>query len=306
MRLLQFSGTLATDNPQKHNINYWDDLIREYFTPSAIMRLTLWKDNQRIEAKPFGGYNLFALGRVTLSTYAIRVFVAEIGVPILPRFFLVTTQSGVKSMTFSLDSARERVYQTGHTIVECLGASWAYRYRNGYTITLRGPLTAHVIATSRSPPGSNTGDNSDLMYKFDEFQFDANFHDKLIALESILGSRSRENIPPPTPMMVTAPSPSMHTTTVGSGPASQVQNNQQQADDDRRWEEPRLLIDRASLPGEPVNGFGIPQATMRCLELAESITSMAELIQFARESSERLHGETRLSSTTFDQTYGLY
>lgn len=56
MRLLQFSGILSSENPQKHNLSFWNDLIREYFTPSAIMRLTLWKDNQRIEAKPFGEY----------------------------------------------------------------------------------------------------------------------------------------------------------------------------------------------------------------------------------------------------------
>ena len=56
MRLLQFSGILSNENAQKHQLSYWDDLIREYFTPRAVMRLTLWKDNQRIEAKPFGNY----------------------------------------------------------------------------------------------------------------------------------------------------------------------------------------------------------------------------------------------------------
>jgi len=203
-------------------------------------------------------------------------------------------------MTLSLDSARERLYQTGHTVIECFGASWTYRYRNGYTVTLRGPLTAHVIATSKTPPGNNTGNNSDFMYKFDEFQFDANFHDKFIALESILGVRSIENLPPPTPMMVSAPSPSAQ---AAAGPASQNQSNQQQADDERKWEEPRVFIDRASLPGEPVNAFGIPQATMRCLELAESVTSMAELIQFAKESSKGPFGETSLIFDYFDQTY---
>lgn len=185
-------------------------------------------------------------------------------------------------MNLSFDSARERIYQHGHLVIECLDASWTYRYRNGYIVTLRGPLTAHIIATSRSPPGSNNGDSNAIMYRFDELQFDANFHDKYIALESILGARSKEN--PQTPMMMTAPSPSVQASALGSGPSGQSQTNQQQADDERKWEEPRVLIDHASLPGEPVNAFGIPQATMRCLELAESVTSMAELIQFARGS----------------------
>jgi len=44
-----------------------------------------------------------------------------------------------------------------------------------------------------------------------------------------------------------------------------------------------MLIERGSLPGEPVNAFGIPQATMRCLELAESVGAMAELITFSND-----------------------
>lgn len=196
-------------------------------------------------------------------------------------------------MTLSLDSARERMHESGHTIVECPGASWTHRYRNGYTVTLRGPLTVHVIATSRRPHGSHTDNDSDFTFKFDKFQFDANFHDKFIALDSILGARSTENLPPPTPMVMTAPSFSVQTA-AGIGPAGQSQSNQQ-VDDERTWEAPRVLIDYASLPGEPVNAFGVPQATMRCLELAECVTSMAELIQFSKESSRGPLGKTRLT-----------
>lgn len=202
-------------------------------------------------------------------------------------------------MSITLDSARERIHPTGHMVVECLGASWTYRYRNGYTVTLRGPLTAHVIATSRTPPGSNA---NDIMYRFGEIQFDANYHDKYIALESILGARSIENLPPLTPLMMTASSPSVQAAVVGNGPANQSQSSQF-ADDERRWEEPRVLIDHASLPGEPVNAFGIPQATMRCLELAESVTSMAELIQFAKESPHGPLGKPLLSFNKPAVTY---
>lgn len=54
IRLLQFSGNLASESRQKHQLSWWNELIREYFTPRAIMRFTLWKDNLRSEAKPFG------------------------------------------------------------------------------------------------------------------------------------------------------------------------------------------------------------------------------------------------------------
>ncbi|KIM60837.1 hypothetical protein SCLCIDRAFT_72284, partial [Scleroderma citrinum Foug A] len=122
IRLLQFSGQLSNENTNKHQLSFWESLVKEYFTPKANMKMTLWKDNQRVEAKPL-----------------------EIGVPILPRFFLVTTQAGVRSMTLSLDGARERLCSQTHAAIECVSAVWTYKYSNGYTVTLRGPLTVHVI-----------------------------------------------------------------------------------------------------------------------------------------------------------------
>lgn len=79
IRLLQFSGVLASESRtvrlneflnlcyfelriiflQKLQLSWWSDLIKEYFTPKAVMKLTLWKDNQRNEAKPFGERTTF-------------------------------------------------------------------------------------------------------------------------------------------------------------------------------------------------------------------------------------------------------
>ncbi|KAK0453084.1 LIM-domain binding protein-domain-containing protein [Armillaria borealis] len=239
-RLLQFSGNLSNESKTKLQLSWWNDLIKEYFTPRAVMKITLWKDNQKTEAKPF-----------------------EIGVPILPRFFLVTTQSGVKSMTLTLDGARERMYSQGHSVVECVTAVWTYKYNNGYTVTLRGPLTAHVVVASPQPPATNH------VLKFDDFQFDANYHDKFISIESIMGQRMIES--PKTPRIRNVPTP---------GPNG-ISN---QDDEDKKWEEPRIIIERGSIPGEPVNAFGIPQATMRCLELAESVAQMTDLITFSNDT----------------------
>jgi len=218
VRLLQFSGILSSETKTKLQLAWWNDLIKEYFTPKACMKLTLWKDNQRKEAKPF-----------------------EIGVPILPRFFLVTTQSGVRSMSLALDGARERHIAPGHSIVECVAAVWTYRYANGYTVTLRGALSAHVLITATPAAYS---------FKFDEFTFDANFHDKSISLDALNGRR----IPEP-----------------ARSPWLRDPNAPPDSEDDALWEEPRLLIERCSIPGEPVNAFGIPQATMRCLEVRASL-----------------------------------
>ncbi|RDB15456.1 Adhesion defective protein 1 [Hypsizygus marmoreus] len=251
IRLLQFSGVLAAENKsQKLQLAWWNELIKGYFTPKAIMKFTLWKDNQRNEAKPF-----------------------EIGVPILPRFFLVTTQSGVKSMTLSLDGARERMFAQGHSIVECVTAIWTYKYNNGYTVTLRGPLTVHVVITAASPQQTPQAPGGYVL-KFEDFQFDAHFHEKYIALDAVLGNRLPEL--PKTPRVRSAPTPT---------PNGTASHQQQQLEDDKRWEEPRVAIENASIPGEPVNAFGIPQATMRCLELAESVGQMADLISFSTDTS---------------------
>ncbi|KAJ3755359.1 LIM-domain binding protein, partial [Lentinula raphanica] len=235
IRLLQFSGNLASESKQKHQLSWWNELIREYFTPKAIMRFTLWRDNQKNEAKPF-----------------------EIGVPILPRFLLVTTQSGVKSMTLTLDGARERLYAYGHAIVECVAAVWTYKYNNGYTVALRGPLTVHVVVTAlpaagHGPPANadNATQNQRFQLKFEDFQFDASYHDKYIALESIMGPRSIES-----PKGSNPPPSSSSTNPPGYAYPSSA------------WDEPRVMISQGFIPGEPVNAFGIPQATMRCLELA--------------------------------------
>lgn len=139
--------------------------------------------------------------------------------------------------------------------MECVTAVWTYKYSNGYTVTLRGPLTAHVVIVSTQSSSSQvTAAQAGFQLKFDDFQFDANHHDKSIALDSIVGQRQFEA------------SKIRHVVTPTPG-GSSIQ--QQQREEDKKWEEPRVLIEHGFLPGEPVNAFGIPQATMRCLEVRD-------------------------------------
>lgn len=157
-------------------------------------------------------------------------------------------------MTLSLDGARERLVSQNHAIIECVTAAWTYKYTNGYTVTLRGPLTAHVIMTTARSQGASAHPTQPFALKFENLDFGANFHDKSISLESIMGHRNPELSPPKTPRTRNAPTPTAN-------------GNTAQAEEDKKWEEPRVIIDHASIPGEPVNAFGIPQATMRCLEV---------------------------------------
>ena len=164
--------------------------------------------------------------------------------PIIPRFFLVTTQSGVKTMTITLDEPRERVITSGHCMVESTHATWSFKYTNGYIVQLRGPLTVHVYA-------QRTNAQAPWHYRIDELFFDAENHEKYLNVDSILGPRILDSPGAHTPQLLPL----------------QLTNGHIDSNDDRRYDEPRLHIERATVPAEPVNAFGIPQATMRCLEV---------------------------------------
>ncbi|KAJ3713953.1 LIM-domain binding protein-domain-containing protein, partial [Lentinula raphanica] len=145
-RLLQFSDILASgsesDSNERQTLAWWTDLVREYFHPGGVVRFTLGKDDHARR------------GEGTRRAF-------DIPIPILPRLLLVTTQSGVQSMTLTLDGARERPYghdsgddydydygdDYGHAIVvESVAAAWTcrYRYPDGYTVVLSGPLRVRV------------------------------------------------------------------------------------------------------------------------------------------------------------------
>ncbi|KAI6023185.1 hypothetical protein PISMIDRAFT_335889 [Pisolithus microcarpus 441] len=253
-RLLQLSNQLSSEDQeivhQKHRLLFWDNLVKDYFTSSAVMKITLWKDNQRVEAKPL-----------------------EIISTILPRFFQVTTQAGVKSMTFSFEDTCERLVDQALTVVECGTALWTYNYTNGYIVTLRGPLVVHMLLCPI--PGSSSTPPQRLQHslKIGHFQFDANTHEKFIFLNAITGSRI---IAPP----MTPKARNDHMPSPNSAPDSHRTKG------DEKWEEHRVLINNASMPGAPVNLFGIPQMTMRSLEIAEGVTHMTELMAFARENDQ--------------------
>jgi hypothetical protein len=191
-------------------------------------------------------------------------------------------------MNISLDGARERIISPGHAVVECVSAVWTYKYTNGYTIHLRGPLTAHIWVVQSSQQVAQTTSTAGgpvLVLKFEHLQFDANYHDKYITIDAIAGQKIGKS-----PHVRNAPTPVMN------GIGSQQQQQPDGKDD-------RIHYERSSIPAEPVNAFGVPQATMRCLEvcilyhhylrvltqgcvqLAESVAQMTDLIQFSTENN---------------------
>lgn len=196
-------------------------------------------------------------------------------------------------MSITLDNAVETPNHNGLYIIECRAATWTYRYDNGYTVALRGPLSA----TAQVVPAAG----GRYALKFDNVGFDANLHEKSLAIDAIIGIRSE---PTPKVRMPNTPNSTPNIT------------NSVREDDQRGSEELRINIDKANIPAEPVNAFGIPQATMRCLEvwtlappngaqhvlsddissfkinqLAESVGQMDELIMWSTQTGAGPIGE---------------
>jgi hypothetical protein len=174
----------------------------------------------------------------------------------LAMLLLVSSQSGVRSMNLVLNSARERMLHPGTSFVECPSAQWIWRFYDGHVVTLQGTFSCQISAyhDPEAPP------DHPYTLKFDHLAFESNTHEKCIALNAIRGTRSLENIQR-TPATTTQGSPDN---------ASSSSNNTIKTEEgvDRAPDpEPRLVIEHAVLPSEPVNSFGIPQASMRCLEV---------------------------------------
>lgn len=150
-------------------------------------------------------------------------------------------------MVLQLDGVKERLVTNQLCTIECTNAVWTYKYTNGYVVTLRGPLTATVAVVPTSPlQATNPANAGSYMLKLEYLQFDANSHEKLLLSDAISGPRREES--PHTPRLIPRLPPG--------------QNGAMRSDDeDRRVDEGRVYITQASIPAEPVNAFGIPQAS---------------------------------------------
>jgi LIM-domain binding protein len=156
-------------------------------------------------------------------------------------------------MTLSLDGPREHTIDSSKCVIECVNAVWTYKYTNGYTIVLRGPLICHIVVGPPSTPGGGqpvhpAAQRQPYSLKILSLSFDANFHDKYLALDAIAGDRIQE-------------SPRARNPPVGSSA------NALQVEEENLWVKPKVKLDGAWIPEDPVNAFGIPQTVMRCLEV---------------------------------------
>lgn len=103
--------------------------MKEWFADGAVVRLQLWKDNQTAECKSFGTSSFLALYTILSSISLIfSLRCTEITMPVIPRFFLATSQSGVRGMSLGLDDAIENPTTLHHAEIRTSAAQWVYRY----------------------------------------------------------------------------------------------------------------------------------------------------------------------------------
>lgn len=236
-------------------------------------------------------------------------FILDITTRIMPLFFEVTSSSGVVSMSISIDGARERPLMSQQfpypsIYVDCPESVWTYRYRTGYIVTLRGPLTAHLY-----PVPSVAGSKGPHL-KFESITFESKAHEKSLKLDSIIGIRSDA-----TPASRHDTPRIKHDAVGGLQSASpEGEGSSSSAGRTEDGQEQMIVIERATIPVEPVNAFGIPQATMRCLEvcallhvhgcselltlqrcqLAESVGQMGDLVEFSQTNGFSPRGKDDL------------
>ena len=148
-------------------------------------------------------------------------------------------------MSISLENAVERSNYGFGLVLESSTASWTFRYTNGYVVTLKGQFIATLVSV---------GMNQTSTLKFESITFDSKMHEKALRIEAIKGQRSE-------PMHLPLGTRAESTSTM----SSPSQDEEKQASD------LVVVINQAQIPAEPVNAFGIPQATMRCLEVCSFI-----------------------------------
>ena len=194
--------------------------------------------------------------------YVVNFPPTDLKSAVLGRFFHRTFSCGVQDLNISFHSPKENPLAGGGVRVQ-VEAAWMFTYSSGYTVTLSGPL--EVIIQSGAPAPDLNGISAPPT-RFTTIQFVAVKVDKKIYCEAIEGKRSNgdpglgyENIKKGHhPAETDGSSPSMGLT------AKQATRNPNTPFGAESWVE----IERAKLPPDPVNEYGIPQSLLVCLDVS--------------------------------------
>ncbi|RUS25336.1 hypothetical protein BC938DRAFT_472309 [Jimgerdemannia flammicorona] len=178
----------------------------------------------------------------------------ELTTALLPRFYQINFESGVQSIQMTIENAKEYALPSGGRLVECPSASLFHQFDNGCQVVAKGML--QVTFSLSTATGT---------LKIDMWEFHTQNYVEYIPRSAIV-RRELEN------------SPSMETKEGVKAKIKQQQMMQgESAASDGRgdW----------VIPDTPVNEYGITVKTMRCLEIAEVVGHMKDLIAYSVENN---------------------
>lgn len=142
-------------------------------------------------------------------------------------------------------------------------AAWMFSYSSGYAVTLRGPLDVIIHPGTLAPESG--GAPPPVVWRFTMIQFVATEVDKKISCDAIEGKRSKgepglgyENI---------KKSPSVHLADANGGSPLMALKQTTEKPSTMLSAEPWIQIEKAKLPPDPVNEFGIPHLLLVCLDV---------------------------------------
>jgi hypothetical protein len=193
-------------------------------------------------------------------------------------------------MFFTFDALSERVDPTGGRVTLEGSASWTSKYQNGYVVVLKGPLLASLVLVPVATPGPAVANQpQSLSWRMDHLSFDALSCEKSVLIETVVGPSGSQDarFGGPDAALPGTPVTGM---TNGSAPSRE---------DDDPTPVP-VKIEHAWVPGDPCNAFGIPQATMRCLEVCVDAVPRPDtkpqlrLMQFEQQLAESVDGMSML------------
>lgn len=183
-------------------------------------------------------------------------------------------------MMITLCNARERPCGNNFMVVECDLAFWTFYYENGYVVTLKGPFTAYGQFKpnprySPQPPPALPGQpppppEHPYIFTFDAISFQAISHEKYVMVDRIIGNRTNPDSTSSLHQRVRHPAtPNATPILMPAATGDMVVKEEERAGIEFGLgsAEQGVVIERAVIPPEPVNSFGIPQATMRCFEV---------------------------------------
>ena len=202
------------------------------------------------------------------------------------------------SVHLTLNGIKESCPAPGEGVLDCEAASLTYTFENGYIVVLSGPLQAHILLVpnnsptsppqpAQSPPGPGH------KLKFSCIDFSSKLVTKSIDLNAIKPGRglwgSGAPFPPPMPSLDMGSPMGMplmngfRTGTPGqdgrNSSGSGVSSSPTMANTissggstvGPAGPDRMVILERALIPVDPVNGFGITESTMRVLEVGTAL-----------------------------------